>query len=338
MYMKTCLVRDNFNDLSFLSLRGINLIKGVTPTVIDVTGNIIENCNYVGINDECQNPLWEFDEKSYLLIPENSATVLFDITETITVDRVIISGFFEKNYDFTLFDYEVFISDNLETLFDKKSNAISYINKTATDPECERNNCDQVFDLTDYRGRYLAIRINKSNNDDGIIRLGSVYFCNNDVTDSLTFAENTFAQNLVSGVIPTVKGSYTADLSFLTDGICFDEKKRVYLNCETEYIFALPKNTNVTSLGIVGSQETINDIMIYAGKNRDDLINENNLVQIDILPCSTPKENVSAALITLTDTVTADCICIKFPVNSGFLDQIIIEGDTDFPNISAEKL
>ena len=95
--MKKCLIRNDFTDLSFIELLGVNLLKGIKPVILDENDSIFETVKYSGIVDNSAIELIERFNPStttgHIDIERPSATLIYDLGEIKEIDRIFISGF-----------------------------------------------------------------------------------------------------------------------------------------------------------------------------------------------------------------------------------------------------
>lgn len=330
--MKKCLFKNDFIENDIIEELGINLLKGITPIVLDGNGEIYEKINYSGeIDLEKISVLNSFSrniETDYISLEIPSATFIYDLLECKVIDKIVICGFHNGENDYSLLEYELFISDSIDTLFNDENKIITYNNAGLWEHDATRNHCDQEFDLTDYKGRYFALKILKSNTTDDIIRISTIGLYNNKLTEELTFVKKTFGINAIKGVIPSAIGSYTADLTYLTDGICFRDDRRVRLNAETKYIFKLEQELKISGIGIVSSYNAINNCKIYIANKKDLIWESENTVEYEEVPHPTSVEGVAAAELIFADEIVAKYIGIEFSTPEGYIDQITVKSTT----------
>lgn len=319
--MKKCLYRNEFQDKNFISLCGINLLKDSKPLIVDLQNSEIENVigNPLDITEDV------FNENTNLCIPVQSCKIIYDLKSSKKIDRIIISSVYNQSIDYGLSNYELFISDSTETLFNKENCIVEYDNSNNWESGELRNGCDQVFDIYDYKGRFFAIKINISNPTDSVIRLSYIGLYNHELTEQLTYVKNNFGDNLLKGRIPAVKGTYTADLSCLTNGTCFDKSTRVYIDCETEYTFKIDKEIYTDSFYIVGSDSAVKNLKIFVSNNKDDLISDHNAIATSIFPKPTSHSGTTAAICMTDEVISFSYVAFKFSAGD-FIDEIGIIG------------
>lgn len=325
--MKKCLISNDFkSEDEFLPLCGVNLLHDIKPLVLDgddkpfggirYQGEIDANSTSVIDNEFNSNPSAHIDFET------ERCKVIYDLGEVKPIDRIFISGFYDGKADYSLAEYKLYLSDDAKELFNEDNCIVHYNNGDLCDCTQEvRNHCDQIFDLEDYSGRYFAVELLKPNVTDDIYRVSVFGLYNHNHTEQIRFCKNTFGTNMLSGIIPSVKGAYVKDLSLLTDGICFDEEKRIYLNSETEFGFKLDTKMNLNSFFIIGSESAIDGCEVYISDDKESLFTDGNLIETESLPVKCKPQGVSAALIAICDDIEAEYIGFKFPKDC-FIDQI----------------
>lgn len=325
--MKKCLIRNDYSDLSFLELCGHNLLTGIKPVILDHNDKIFSKIKWVGAEDD-----------SYIHIIENfnpnpitghidiecpTAILIYDLGESKQIDRIFISGFHNGIDDYTLSEYELYASDAFENLFSEENKIVNYKNYNLWTKNPLRNHCDQIFDLEDYNARYFAVKILKSNPTDEIIRISTIALYNHKLTEQLTFVSKKFDYNFIKGTIPNVVGSYSSNLSYLTDGICFDETCRVNLTSPTKYIFKLNMPIQVSTIGFVGSHSALENCKIYLSNDKETIWDESNNYEYDAIPLHCTRKDVAAASLFVDSTDKNTYIGLDFETDYGFIDQIV---------------
>ena len=325
--MKKCLIRNNYSDFSFLELCGINILAGIKPLILDENNNIFESVKYSGQIDSSAISLIEkFNPNpttGHIDIERPSATIIYDLGEVKKIDRIFIAGFHNGHNDYSLLEYELYSSKTTENLFDEENKIVTYSNAGLWQKQFLRNHCDQIFDIEDYDGRYFAIKILKANATDDIIRISTIALYNNKLTEELTFASKNFDYNFLKDNIPNVIGSYNANLSYLTDGVCFREECRIKLNAPTKYLFKLESPILISTIGFVGSDSALDNCKIYLSNNKDNVWEEENSYNFDILPHPTSRQGVTAATLMLENEINTSYIGLDFQTDDGFIDQIV---------------
>lgn len=315
--MKKCLYRNNFIDKNFTDLCGVNLLNELNPLVINLQNN--EQIK-VSENADTINGLY-FSEDNKLEIPVKACKVVYDLKKSININRILISGVFDSAVDYGLANYELYISETAENLFNKENLIIEYDNSNIWQGGEYRNGCDQIFDIYDYSGRFFAIKINLSNPTDNITRICHIGLYNHELTEQKTFCEKNFGQNILRGKIPTVKGTYTADLFCLTNGTCFEKSNRIYIDSETEYTFKLDNEAVSDSFYVVGSESAIKNCCIFTSNSKDELISQNNQISYSIFPKPTSHTGVSAAIFMTDEPISFNFVAFKFS-EGDFLDEV----------------
>ena len=333
--MKKCLVRNKFIEDEFIQLLGFNMLDGIKPVIFEDDGVICESIKYQGeLSSDSYTiltkPIYNLSDLEKIEIELPSCTLLYDLKETIKIDRIFISSYYDDYVDYTLGAYELYLSGDLENLFTRDNKILSYSNEELYEPLPTRNHADQVFDLTDYKVRYFAIKITKSNATDDVIRLCNIGVYSHNISEQYLFCLKNFEDNVIFGKTPTVKGTYTADLNFITDGISFDDNRRVRLDTDTEYIFKLDQEVMVKSIYIVGSASAINNCTIYLSHDKEDIWNIENLIEVESVVVPTANDEISAATLNVLSQDTALFVGLQFKEGDE-IDEIGVTKHSDIP-------
>ena len=201
--MKKCLVRNNFLNDDFLDLLGFNLLEGLKPVVFEDNGAVFEGIKYNGeLYDDAfkiiTKPITNIKDLDYIEIPLTSCTLLYDLGKIMKIDRVYISSYFDDYNDYTLGVYELYLSDNLDSIFLRENKILSYSNEELYEPLPTRNHADQIFDLSDYKGRYFAIKVIKPNFTDDIIKIANIALYSHNISEQYMFCNKNFEESIIS--------------------------------------------------------------------------------------------------------------------------------------------
>lgn len=132
--------------------------------------------------------IYEQSGDSYLVsyIGTASPTVTFDIGQRISIDKAVIAGYFAKDTDLGLGEYEIYVSDYKDDLYSAPNLAASYSSKGLYDAACDADplqrgllnntNSAQIINFgTAKIGRYFGIKFIKANNfGDNYIRISDI--------------------------------------------------------------------------------------------------------------------------------------------------------------------
>ena len=325
--MKKCLFRNDFSDFNFKELCGINMLSGLTPIVVTFSNEEITDI----IGDICKiSDKNNFCSENFISINSENCIIIFDTKKSVSPDRILISSAYSKEADIGLKEYTLYISDSLENLFKRHNEIIKYNNTSFWRPLDSRNGCDQVFELEDYKGRFFAIKINSSNPTDKTTRISYVGLYNHELTDQLTFCKKNFGENLLLGKIPTAKGTYTADLSCLTNGICFDKESRIYIDTDTSYSFKTDAEILADSFYVIDSETSGNSCKVYVSSDKDKLLDPESQLELSIFPKPTSHKDISAGIYMSDQPIKFSYIAFVFSKGSQ-LDQV---GITPYETIS----
>lgn len=329
--MRKCLIRNDFLDNEVINLCGENLLKDIIPIIIDKDDNPIYDIEFCesaiteNINFLADKP----DFSGYVNIKTDYCKIIYDLNEVKDIDRIMICGYFDGKENHSITHYNIFISDDMTNIFDKTNCVVEYDNTNLFTPDKLRNHCDQVFDLTDYPGRYFALEIIKPNETYENLKISYIGLYNHIYTNQINFCKNNFQNSIIQGKTPTIKGCFIKDLSPLTDGICFDESTRIYFNADSDLTYKLEEEKYISSFYIIGSYSAIENCILFSATDKDALDSDDSLIEVEIIPKPTSSEGSSAALYTLHEPIKAKYIRFCFKEND-FLDEIgIIEADIE---------
>lgn len=325
--MRKCLIRNSFFDREVTNLCGENILKKITPIIIDKNGDAFYDIDYCGniITDDINAITEKPDFLGHICIKTDYCKIIYDLKETKIIDRIMICGFFDEAEDYSINNYKIYISDDMANIFDDMNCVIDYSNANLYEKDEIRNHCDQVFDLTDYSGRYFAIEILKPNGiGEKCVKISAIGLYNHEFSDQLNFCKNNFAENIIANKTPTIKGCFIKDLTPLTDGICFDKEKRIYLTADSDLTFKLDEATDIASFFIVGSHTAIENCVIFASNDKDKLGNEESLIEFEIIQRPTSRQGIAAANFILHENINAKYISFNFG-NQDYIDEIGIE-------------
>ena len=336
--MRKCLISNNLKVEEILPLLGNNLLKGLDPIVLDGEDKELEGIRYRGMIDKKRVDVISGDWwlEKHLDFESDSSKIIYDLGEEKVIDRIFISGFYNGFGDFSLSEYKIHIANDPKELFGEESCVVHYNNGELCELQTERNHCDQIFDLEDYKGRYFALHILKACNADDIARITTIGVYNHKFTEQTTFCSRNFEYNFLKGKIPSVVGTYTKDLTPLTDSVCFDENSRTYLNADTEFSFKFDSKLNIGGVYVVGSESAIENCELSAAMEKEDLFSENNLLEAELceVPSTLPG---AAAMFIFGDDIEAKYIGFQFK-SGDYIDQLGVQSKSRVLKLDSSKV
>lgn len=289
--MKNYICKSEYSGFGFLELlNGVNILNGIIPTIKNKKGKMLKSQlenkpAEISIITNTSNPTRRAD-RNHIDIHEPECTVIYDMQKHWKVDRIYIGGFFNGISDYSLSDYEIYLSDNPQKLLTDENKVAEYKSDGAFKKGSRRNNCDQIYDLEGFGGRYFAVKINKANPTDDIIRICSLAVFNHENTFNKTFYEKNFGTNILKDAISEITGDVSCNSTLLTDGICFDEAHRIALKSNTSFVFRLKKTVEITDIAIVCSKEAAEKCKCYIGDGKNTVFNNciNDIASVAIKP------------------------------------------------------
>ena len=326
--MKKCICRNNFNDYSFIDLcDGANLLEGIIPIVKNSNGDASDKIKHnrgsglesIGIITNVYNST-KGGDVNHIDIESSECTIIYDLKEQWEINRVYVGSFFAGYADYSILDYQLFLSNNISDITAQENEIVAYNNSGLYKKVDYRNHCDQVFDFEGCSGRYFAIRINKANATDDIIRICSLAVYSTKNTENRVFCSRNFGNNILKEVDIETISNTPYDSSLLTDDVCFDESHRMHLESDTIFIFKLKQQTDISNILIAGSDNAVESCQIYISDKRDNLLQKH----IEELKVSSGKEHfndIALVHFDLPKNCRAEYIGFSFPAGC-FIDQL----------------
>jgi len=336
--MKKCLITNDIKKGEIPSYLGNNLLKGIRPVILDCDDNELVNLRHNSIVDLDWIFLitGDYAIDKHIDFESPSCKVIFDLKEEKQIDRIFISGFYNGKKDYSIAEYKLYIASDPNEIFKEENLVVHYNNGNLCEMGSVRNHCDQVFDLEDWKGRYFALHIIKSNITDDIARVTSISLFNHKYSEQTLFCKQNFEYNILNDKIPTVKGTYSKDLTVLTDGICFDEKNRITLNADTEFTYRVDNKLRLDSAYVVGSQSAIDNCEISAAIEKEKLWTDGAIFDKEI--CEIPNSlGGSAAMFLFSEDIDANFISFRFK-EGDYIDQLGVVTPTREVGVDANKI
>lgn len=87
----------------------------------------------------------------------------YDLLQTVPVDQFLIVHYYYRNgsYNFTSNEYELYVGNDLQTLYDAENRVFNYVNANNFDPTVPYSGTQQLFTFTGEKpvGRYIGVRM-----------------------------------------------------------------------------------------------------------------------------------------------------------------------------------
>ncbi len=210
---------------------GVNMLSCCIPEVIRNDG--ITDELTVRIANPIHNP--EFfsyinrDDtfNQHVDIDGTAFSLVYDLGTERSVEGIYVSCFHNGLTDYTIGEFEVYMSNSRENLFHKESLVIYYDNRGKMVFHEPRNAADFYFDVEDLSGRYVAFKQLTTNSTDGMSRIQNFGLYNADYTFQHMYVSRNCRGGELGGLVPEVKGAFTGNLQDLTRGSAMDDYEAV---------------------------------------------------------------------------------------------------------------
>ncbi len=168
-----------------------------------------------------------------------SADVVFDSGKVRPVDTLVVTSFFTGGTNYTIAEFELYASDELQNLFTPE-NMIAHERGIDFWEDGQRNNADWLYSF-EGEIRYLGIRVLKANATDDIIRLGHVGMYHKDYTMQREYAMKRLPNSLIAGMEP----------QSVTDGVLFDDTDLLSVKAGESLTWNLSQKKEVDHLWVI---------------------------------------------------------------------------------------
>ena len=253
------------------------------------------------------------DASTYIGTGSKPTTFTYNMGKRYDINDVLIGGACMGSKDIALAEYEIYVSDYPDELYNE-SNKIAYYNSDgvfAAAVAAGKNGwfnsigCAQIFKFNKTQtGRFFGVKVIKTNNYDAFLHLSefgvygtlsknqlSNYRIFNNTVESEAVTQtsvDTLGGNMLNGIKPTVAGinAENVDFSVLTDGAIYskDSGKTEFDTSDgtAEFVYDMAKRSivsNVVVSGVCDSQKdlTLAAYEIYVSDYSDDLFDVQNL-------------------------------------------------------------
>ena len=309
---------------------GFSMTKDIMPEFIREDGlsdemipkwNEIRDTKYFTIPGEND---YFFD--MHIDITTHKFSLVYDLGYPRRVDRILIGGFVQPFTDYSIGEFELYGSDDRETLFNSENKILYQDNRFNINENKPTNDSEYLYDVEGLRIRYFAFRHISSNSKDMFARVKNVCLYSDEFNAQNNFIyNNNLCGSLLVGTTPIIEGEFEGNPQFLTDNIITDSYSKVYIKSAKITVAADKLDTckklsfvgkNLNSIKINGnsiipiSQELYDDTLLYVTDDMD--FSENSaVIEIDA-PCEL--EQIMAFTDTYTVNINEDKV-----INNNFL-------------------
>ncbi len=334
-------VIDNLKNDDLKKYEGVNYLKGLIPDVRDENGEPFFGFRLFGaiVKDSIKqlgDPFNPTPYSGHVDIETDSCTMTYELGEERTIDRVMITGFFDGLNDYCISEYELYFSDAKDTLFSKENRAIVYKSNQNFKPSKERRWIDQVFLTEGLKARFFGMKILKANPTDDIIRLSTVGLYNELETKQKTYYAKNFQPNFLKGILPVSAPDKMTGLSYLSDGICFDDQKTLTVQEDDELIYQLDDPAIINAAIIVGSQGAIRGCRIFVANTPEKIAAKVNECSYSLSFKPTNHTGAEAGVLTFDKPKAGRYICFKF--HKGNLCELGVESDSRLVKVDTDRV
>ena len=278
--MITHITDNSFCNRKDIPEQGVNIINGKEIIIKDASGHTL-------------SPLWNFDKK---LITQNSVyqhvdimgempvTLSVDMLEQIDVSSIVIGGAYSRNGDLCTSEYEIYLSVDEVTLFSEANKIVHYNNDGAWDRTQIGKGSLQLFTFEDsVCGRFIGVKILKSNPTDGIIRFARLevyskkYNQQHSVLKSL--GENILSQATLREVKFEENGIRSRNIwplygewNDIVDGVFGNPLKMIKIglgNSPACFTYSLKEGSTPSFAVISGLSKNVPDIKLFVSDNEE---------------------------------------------------------------------
>lgn len=216
---------------------GANMLNDCIPEVIREDGVAKELT--VRIGNPTHNP--EFfsyinrDDKfnTHVDIDGVAFSLVYDLGIARDIEGIYVACFHNGLTDYTIGEFEVYASDDRETLLDKDNRVLYYDNRGKMIFSEPRNCADFYFDVEGLCCRYVAFRQVSTNSTDGMSRIKNFCLYNADYTFQHLYVSRNYRGGELGGIVPEISGSYKGKAENITRGIAMDDLETVALQDAT---------------------------------------------------------------------------------------------------------
>ena len=268
-------------------------------------------------------------------------SLTYDAGDVHTVDSFCFAGYGSDHGNFCANDFEVYVSENREDLYEEKNLMLKYWR----DPEenANANNVarrDIVCDVEDCKGRYMGVKFLTACPNDEITRIARIGFFSRENTARYRMSEVLSSANILKGTALKIEGEYSGNPCNLTDGRCFFDAETVKAVSDLKIklqpksankLFIIGEGLEIAALSCDGKDIAYQEVSESSYKNRKIHTLSFADTKGDEFVLSIKKGGSIDTIISDTDTrlMKADNTCV---IDSDFFGA----GANAFPNALSE--
>ena len=197
---------------------GPNMLSGIQPEVLSLGEKKIfhEIAWDYGAHDLDFNKLTDDNDiPKHIDFWNNPFAFVYDLEDVKSVEKIHIAGFSKETGNYCINDFELFVSNDRESLFNEENRIVCY--KRANDePICDGEIYFKDF-LYEIEGefRYFAFKNNNACPSDNISRIGRIALFSKEYAEFKELLNVESKTNCLYNIIPEIKGDYEGDASAL---------------------------------------------------------------------------------------------------------------------------
>ncbi len=231
---------------------GMNILEGIMPEITRLDGidepitirianpaSNIENIKLIADNN--------FDY--HIDIDCTEYSLLYELEKPTNIENLYLSCY---RPPYTIAECEIYASNDKDNLFNDENLIIAIDNSDDGEMIGEGEYRSAYYNIEGLCCKYLGFLHKKSNAKDGMSRIRILGVYNNEFTKPRSYINKNYLGSCVAKVLPQVKGKYSGEVTYLTDGAVFGGDK-TFVADNTEIKFNLPFNKKVDRLVIIGN-------------------------------------------------------------------------------------
>ncbi len=214
---------------------GFSMTQGLMPELIREDGcdekMVAKMFNLYG--DEYLKMLGENDYyfEQHIDLPVHKFSLVYDLSSPKVIEKILISSYHYTFLDYTIGLFELYASDDRETLFNDENKIFTYDNRNNIPVGTFTNEPNLLFDVNGLKTRFIAFRQIESNSVDMFSRIKNFCLYSDDYNFQKSFLyENDYSGSLISNLIPEIDGEFKGDAAVLTDGMLVSEDAKISIN------------------------------------------------------------------------------------------------------------
>ncbi len=311
---------------------GYNLLGGVTPEIKDSNGELpITKNRRNRVDDTAPSQITGlYDAAEHIDVLADCFTMTYDMGESFDVDFIVTSGFWRiESPIYMLYDYELYLSDTCEDLYEEKNLLVHIDNSELVLNDGPRQS-ETIINLEGAAGRFFGFKVNKACSEDDVTRITYLGVYNNIISKCRQFIPNNLEPNVLTADNIKFTTEYKGNIESLVNGSVFQKEDSVTAtNAEIILDMSMP----CYNIALVGEFE---DFYVYSASCEDKLWSSAAKGEVEEF---TTDSSETCKMLKL-DTPTERYIGIRIK-GEAVLEQIIVnsfyrEVNVDLSNVKTQ--